>query len=291
MAKSAVFWLNALPVHSGMSCTISPQVLMPGTSINFTKQCRTEFGTYAETYEKTIPYISTQFWTKPAICLGPAGKFQGSYWFPNLRTGRLIKHRSFIPLPIPSQVIERIHEIAESNNQNPALNFSDRLGSPLDDDDTPDDEDDGNTNCIAVLENDNDNRYGKSNENEQEENRNDDNELPHDNVAGRDSATEIHDNPKNYDVDPPGVEIPGVETPEVEIPGVRNPEKETDTNFVPGNLPVPTPTNDNNKPKVETPKPVPTQHDPNNIVAIVDGENTYEEDKNDEEMIEYEGGY
>ena len=76
------------------------------------------------------------------------------------------------------------------------------------------------------------------------------------------------------------METPGVEITVVEIPGVNNPAEETDTNVTPGNPPVTTLTSDKNTTKVDTPKPVPTQHDPNNVVTINDRDKTDKEDKN-----------
>ena len=72
----------------------------------------------------------------------------------------------FTPLPIPAHVINRVHELAKANNQNPALHFFDHLGSPLDNDDTP--EDDDNTSSLAGVENENEDRNGERNENELE---------------------------------------------------------------------------------------------------------------------------
>ena len=40
MVGNAVFWLNAPPVNSGMSCTISTRTLMTGTTIDFKKHCK-----------------------------------------------------------------------------------------------------------------------------------------------------------------------------------------------------------------------------------------------------------
>ena len=60
---------------------------------------------------------------------------------------------------------------------------------------------------------------------------------------------------------------------------------------MPGNPSGVTPTNDNNTQKVETPKPVTTQHDPHDVVTIDDGDDTDEEDKNHKEMIKDEEGY
>ena len=140
MVESAFFWLNALPVNSGMSCTISLRTLMTGTTIEFNKHCKIEFGAYTKAHEKTFPRNSTQSHTEPAICLGTTGNLQGSYWFLNLCEVRHIKRCTFTPIPVPTSIIEHIHALANADDQNPALDFFDRLGNPIPYGDTPDDD-------------------------------------------------------------------------------------------------------------------------------------------------------
>ena len=109
------FWLNTLPVNSGMSCTISTQTLMTGNKIDFNKNCKIEFGAYVEAYEKKFPLNSTQSHTEPVICLGPIGKLQCSYWFLNLRTVFHIKQHTFSLLPVSTRVIDRVQALANTN--------------------------------------------------------------------------------------------------------------------------------------------------------------------------------
>ena len=90
--------------------------------------------------------------TEPAICLGPIGNLQGSYWLLELHIGRRIKRRTFTPLPIPTRVIDCVHTLANADNQNLALNFFDRLGNPIPNGDTPDDENEDNTKDLSGVE-------------------------------------------------------------------------------------------------------------------------------------------
>ena len=71
IVENAVFWLNTLPVNSRMSFTVFPWTLMKGTTIDFKKQCKTEFGAYAEAHKNIFPCNSTQSRTEPATCHGP----------------------------------------------------------------------------------------------------------------------------------------------------------------------------------------------------------------------------
>ena len=64
MAENAVFCLNALPINSGMYCKIYPRSIMTGTTINFKKHCKIEFGAYAEAHKNlsmqlhAVPHIT-----------------------------------------------------------------------------------------------------------------------------------------------------------------------------------------------------------------------------------------
>ena len=125
---------------------------MTGTTIDFKKHCKIEFGAYAKAHDKTFPRNSTQPRTEPAICLGPTGNLQVSYWFLTLCTGRRIKRRTFTPLPVPTRVIDRVHALVDADNQNPTLDFFDRLGNPIPYGDTPDDENDKDARYLAGVE-------------------------------------------------------------------------------------------------------------------------------------------
>ena len=67
MVENTILRLNALPVKSGTSSTISPQTLMTGTTIGFKKHCKIQFSAYAEAHEKTFPYNFTQYRIEPSI--------------------------------------------------------------------------------------------------------------------------------------------------------------------------------------------------------------------------------
>ena len=131
MVENAFFWVNALPINSGMSSTISPWTLVTRAAIDFSKHCKIEFGVYAEAHKTIFPRNSTQSHTEPAICLGPTVNLQGSYWFLDLHTGSFIKRRAFTPLPIPTRVIDCFQALADADNQDTDIDFFNRLGDPI----------------------------------------------------------------------------------------------------------------------------------------------------------------
>jgi hypothetical protein len=130
MVYFSVFWLNSFPARDGISSTLSPRTLVTGQQINFNKHCRVEFGT-----------------TIGAIALRPTGNMQGGHFFMSLTTGRRISRRCWTALPMPDDVIARIHQIATQQNADHGLSFHDRNGLAFDDDneDKNDDDDDDRT--------------------------------------------------------------------------------------------------------------------------------------------------
>jgi hypothetical protein len=60
----------------------------------------------------------------PAICCGPTGNLQGSYFFISLVTGLLIKRCKWSELPVPDAVIERVAYFADKSGSSPGIVFS-----------------------------------------------------------------------------------------------------------------------------------------------------------------------
>ena len=50
LAKYVVLWVNAFPPKIGISKTYSPRTIMTGTTLDYKKHCRLDFGAYAETH-------------------------------------------------------------------------------------------------------------------------------------------------------------------------------------------------------------------------------------------------
>eukprot|EP00978_Attheya_sp_CCMP212_P043978 scaffold296403_cov24-Attheya_sp.AAC.1 len=76
--------------------------------------------------------------TTGALALRPTGNEEGGYFFLSLTFGRRINRSNWTVLPIPEDVISRVHVLARRNNMPNGLAFADRDGIPLID---PDDDD------------------------------------------------------------------------------------------------------------------------------------------------------
>lgn len=143
LAYYAVYWLNNFPALDGISDTLSPRAIVVGSTVDFTAHCRLEYGTYVQTHEQHDNSMDTR--TTGAIALRPTGNLQGGHHFYSLNTGRVLRRNRWTSLPMPAEVIARIHLMARRNRGNPAgLHMTDRNGDAiLDDEDDEEPSDDG----------------------------------------------------------------------------------------------------------------------------------------------------
>ena len=100
-----VLWLNAFPMKSGESTTLSLSEIIYRRKLNFKKHCKALFGSYAETHKEPNPTNGMMARGSPGIILGPTGNEQGTYKVTNLATGKKIKRRSFTKMPMPNSAI------------------------------------------------------------------------------------------------------------------------------------------------------------------------------------------
>ena len=139
MVESQLFWWNAVQKASGVSATMSPRCIVTGMTIDYVKHCRLLFGEYVQTHEETNNATGHER-TIGALALRPTGNQQGGHYFFSLRSGRIINRNHWTPLPMPNEVIQRIHQLAR--RQGSGLVFKDRNGTVIADDE---DDDSGST--------------------------------------------------------------------------------------------------------------------------------------------------
>ena len=121
-----ILWLNAFPVKSGISQTISLQELLMRWRLDYKKHCRVQPGTYCEVHDEPVPTKTMAWRSHEAITLGPTGNLQGSVKFYCINTGRVLKHRSFTPMPMPNRVIKQVNKIGEREGQGRTFHFLNR---------------------------------------------------------------------------------------------------------------------------------------------------------------------
>jgi hypothetical protein len=98
-----VLWINAFPVKTGISTQCSPwEELLVWWRLDYKKHCWVPPGTYCEVHDEPVPMNTMTWCTHKCIALGPTGNLQGSVKIYCLNTGRVLKHRSFTPMPMPN---------------------------------------------------------------------------------------------------------------------------------------------------------------------------------------------
>ena len=138
MAKTAVFWLNAFPAAGGASQDLSPCTIITGQQVDYNRHCRFQFGEYTQTHEEHDNSMNPR--TVGAIALCPVGNGQGSFYFLSITTGRVLNRLHATALPMPDDVIDKLHRMARQQKSNPGLIFADHNLNPEEYDDDDDDE-------------------------------------------------------------------------------------------------------------------------------------------------------
>ncbi len=121
-----VLWLNAFPVKSGVSLIYSSRELLVHWRLDYKKHCRVLPGTYCKVHEEPLPSNTMVPWTHKGIALGPTGNLQGTVKFSCLNTRRMLKRRSFMPLPMPDSVIQQENTIGLKEKQGCSFRFLNR---------------------------------------------------------------------------------------------------------------------------------------------------------------------
>ena len=111
MAKASVFWLNSLPQKNGLYSDWSPRTIVTGQKLDFKRHCRFQFGEYVQTHEEHNNSMSPR--TVGALELRQTGNAQGSFYFMSLSTGRVLNRLCGTALPMPDNVIDRAHQMAQ----------------------------------------------------------------------------------------------------------------------------------------------------------------------------------
>jgi hypothetical protein len=137
-----VLWLNAFPVKNGISAVHSPRELLVCWRLDYNKHCRVLPRTYCEVHNEPLPSNTMMPRTHETIAVGPTGNLQGSMKFHSLDTGRIIKQRSFTPLPMPDWVIEHVNVIGLRKRQGRTFCFLNQKLAPFEwTDSVPEDDD------------------------------------------------------------------------------------------------------------------------------------------------------
>ena len=133
IVKGSVSWLNMFPAHDGISTIHSPRAIVTGLQVDYHHHCRIEVGSYVQTHEQHDNTMRTR--TVGAIALRPNGNSQGGYYFLSLSSGRRIDRQNWTELPMPDDVVDRVHTLARRDK---AVTFGWRDGTQVADADDED---------------------------------------------------------------------------------------------------------------------------------------------------------
>jgi hypothetical protein len=143
MVSYSTFWRNSFPAYDGISDTLSLRAIIVGSCLDYAKHCQLEFGAYVQTHEEHNNSMATRMTGAIALC--PTKNKKGGHFFLSLATGRMLNRNRWRALPMPAEVIDRVHALARRNDSTIGLAFMDRNGAALLDvdlSDAPDDNSD-----------------------------------------------------------------------------------------------------------------------------------------------------
>jgi len=137
MVYASVFWMNTFPPHSGASIALSPRTIITGQAVDYERHCQLEFGSYVQVHESHDNTMSAR--TSGALALRPSGNAQGGHYFYSLNTGCVLSRARWTPMPMPNEIITRVHALARRAHAERGLSLADRY-APGDDDEENDEE-------------------------------------------------------------------------------------------------------------------------------------------------------
>jgi hypothetical protein len=104
-------------VRRAVSDTLSPFTMITGKLNPDYSKVTLDFGTYVQVFEDNNPTNSTMTRSTGAIALNPLGNVIGDFYFMSLKTGRRISRRKWKVIPITSEIITIIEQIALREKQ------------------------------------------------------------------------------------------------------------------------------------------------------------------------------
>jgi hypothetical protein len=179
------FWLNSFPPLNGISTSLRPRAIITCGTIDFRHHCQLEFGLYVQTHEEHDNSMDAR--TIGALALWPTGNAQGGYYFFSLTSGRVLHRNKWTELPMPNDVIIRIHALAWRNHHGLIFLNRDTLPFVLD----PDYDDDANDDDSTFYPDHNDDDATAGVDNDDDD----------DNIIANNKNTDDDNNDENPEID------------------------------------------------------------------------------------------
>ena len=129
LVHASNYWLNMFPAKDGVSAVQNPRRILTGQVGDYNLHCQLQFGEYAQVHESHDNTMMTR--TTGAIALRPTGNVQGGYYFLSLSSGKRLNRYAWTALPMPGEVINRVHVLARRNPAGGAIEFGWRDGNEI----------------------------------------------------------------------------------------------------------------------------------------------------------------
>ena len=128
--RNAARTSNFYPAKGGISKYYSPQMIVLKRKVDFAKECAVEPGAYVQGWgHETRRNQKTR--TVDAIYLEPANNSQGGHILMDLATGKEIQRKHVKVLPITSQVIKMVEDMAANEGVKGVRTYTRRTGAVI----------------------------------------------------------------------------------------------------------------------------------------------------------------
>jgi hypothetical protein len=127
LLQFVVFWINTMPLDTGVSDVYSLRENVTGMKLDFKKHCRARFGanfeaSYSDDITNTMK-DRTHSW----INLGPTRNVQGFVKCFDLKTGKVVNWRTITMLPMPDGIIKKVLHWGKKSKQHRSIKKLDFL--------------------------------------------------------------------------------------------------------------------------------------------------------------------
>jgi hypothetical protein len=191
LIQYVIFWLNNIPKEDQVQ---SPRTLIMGEQVlDYNNLCKIPFGAYVQVHDDAQTTNTMEPRTTGGINLGPSN-MQGGHKFFNLGTGEIIISRKWTELPIPSEVIIRVEELAGDPHDSVTDMITDDM-MDADEDEQNEVEEEIPQDEAVIAEENPDNERGQTNEGMEQEvpMRLNENEHEVEGIMIREEEQELHE--------------------------------------------------------------------------------------------------
>ena len=112
LAMETARHLNIFPAKGGISSYYSPNILLRGQALDYTKHCVIPFGAYVQANHETLQTNSNAPRTLDGIYLRPVLSIQGGHEIMDLNSGETITRARATEIPVTPVVIKAVEDMA-----------------------------------------------------------------------------------------------------------------------------------------------------------------------------------